>query len=175
LPCRSSWSPGISPSSIICDRRGPSPNTTCVALRYRSQPRHPGAESRNDFRFNDAGRYSLAPEYRDIALAPLHCVLQARIRTLQGQRMCQREWLMCADRVLQFESQIIAGQELAWAACSVEKGLLSTGRYSVRQTHMRFLRFLSDLTVAIGHTPGASDSAVLWLGHGARGRIRSRR
>jgi hypothetical protein len=30
-PCRSSWSPGCSPTSMIAAREGPLPNTVCVA------------------------------------------------------------------------------------------------------------------------------------------------
>src|SRR5262245_11598947 len=39
-PCRSSWSPGCSPTNITRAFLGPAPKTTCVAVLYRSQPRH---------------------------------------------------------------------------------------------------------------------------------------
>src|SRR5437588_7775569 len=45
-PALSSWSPGCSPTSIMAAGTGPSPNTVRVALRQRSQARHPAARSR---------------------------------------------------------------------------------------------------------------------------------
>ena len=44
-PCRSSWSPGCSPTNMTRAVLGPAPNTTCVAVRYRSHPRQLRAAS----------------------------------------------------------------------------------------------------------------------------------
>src|SRR5438093_64884 len=45
LPCRSSWSPGCSPISIILECSAPSPNTVWVASAHRSQPLQEAAAS----------------------------------------------------------------------------------------------------------------------------------
>src|SRR5512147_1151402 len=82
-PCRSSWSPGCSPTSITSAPRGPSPNTVWVASLQRWQPRQPAAAARSD---GSVGRSGTNGAAEPAAIPVLPAIAEHSCPVEQGHR-----------------------------------------------------------------------------------------
>src|SRR5687768_919347 len=124
-PCRSSWSPGCSPTSMIWARTAPSPKTVWVASLYRRQLVQSAASRRtaSNSAARPAGRLTRAPESAN--------ALAVRVLAAAGARAFARAIGVRLDRVgracgvLALQLQHALGVCLQRLRAAVEEGVLA--------------------------------------------------